>query len=209
MIDQLIIEPHYFGSLEYFGLLSNASYVLLESNQHFTKQTYKNRCKLLTPQGVKTLTVPVHFGNRSALKDVKVDYNQNWVKEHLGMIRAAYGKAAYFDFYYEAVERLLTKRSGFLIDLSEGSIQLVASFLGLKLDISMTEEYSKNVEDRFFDLRETILSKKAFKERHFYKEVSYFQNFGSIFEPNLSVLDCLMNTGPDCSRIIKESIINQ
>ena len=209
MIDRLLVEPHYFGSIEYFGLLAKAGEIKFEGQQHFTKQTYKNRCKLLTPQGVKTLSIPVHFGNRSALRDVKIDYNQNWIKEHLGLIRAAYGKAAYFDFYFDGIQNLLEKRSQFLIDLSVGSIQLVSGFLGIQMNISMTKKYYMSAEERFFDLRETILSKKTFKERHFYKEFSYFQNFGSIFEPNLSVLDCLMNTGPDCSRIIKASIINQ
>lgn len=209
MIDRLLVEPHYFGSIEYFGLLAKAGEIKFEGQQHFTKQTYKNRCKLLTPQGVKTLSIPVHFGNRSALKDVRIDYDQPWVKQHLGMIRASYGKAAYFDYFFIGIQNLLEKNNKFLIDLTLESTRLIAHYSGLRLNISLTDEYVKNVDDSFFDLRETILSKKSFKERHFYREVSYFQNFGSIFEPNLSVLDCLMNTGPECSKIIKDSTTSQ
>lgn len=206
---RVLIEPHYFGSLEYYSLLAQYDSLLVEVSQHYSKQTYKNRCELLTTQGVNALTIPVHYTNRTLLKDVKIDYTQRWVKVHLGLIKAAYGKSAFFDFFFPEIEDLLKKQNTFLCDLTLDAMQLVVKNLQLKIKIDLTDAYQEEANPTFFDARETILVKKSFKERHFYQEVRYFQNFGSSFVPNLSVLDCLMNTGPESSRIIKESIINQ
>lgn len=203
----IIIEPHYFGSIEYYTQILNTDNIHFEIHQHYSKQTYKNRCIVLTPQGIKSLIVPVHFNNRTPLKEVRIDYSQKWKKDHLGLLAASYGKAAFYDFYFPEIETLIDKNFNFLLDLTLASVELIGSLVGKNFNFRLTDTYTSNPTDHIFDMRETILAKKSFIDRHFYKEVSYFQNFGSIFVGNLSVLDCLMNTGPECYGIIKESSI--
>lgn len=206
MNKSICIEPHYLGSIEYMGVVSKSEIIQLEVHQHFNKQTYKNRCEVLSPQGCKSLTVPVHYGNRTPLKEVKIDYAQSWQKVHLGMMRAAYGKSAFFDFYYPELEKIISSKPVFLLELTISAMEWLLFCLSIKKEIKQTTHYQAELSSDKLDIRETILPKKAFNERHFYQEVDYFQNFGTNFVPNLSVLDCLMNTGPECAQIVQESV---
>jgi hypothetical protein len=182
--------------------------MLLEVDQHYTKQTYKNRAVLLSPQGPKAISVPIKYRNHQPIRDVKVDHSHNWLKVHLGMMSSSYGKAAFFDHYFPEVEAILQKRHHFLIDLLSESLTSCLEWLGIQMGVEYTQAYIPSGPKGFFDAREQVLAKRSFSERPYYKEISYFQNFGNIFEPNLSVLDCLFNMGPEAKQIIVQSSIS-
>ena len=69
-MSRLIIEPHYLPSLEYFTLIGQVDEVLWDVEGPFQKQTYRNRCYVLSANGVLPLTIPVHFHQGTAFKDV-------------------------------------------------------------------------------------------------------------------------------------------
>ena len=97
------IETHYLPSLEYMTVLLQQPSLLFEVEENFPKQTYRNRCLILGANGVERLTVPVIHtsGEKTQTKDTKIDYSQNWMKQHQGAIQAAYGNAPYFEYFEE------------------------------------------------------------------------------------------------------------
>ena len=52
-------------------------------------------------------------GHKILLKDVLIDYSQNWHKQHIGALQAAYGKSAYFEYIFPLFFQVFEKKSKF------------------------------------------------------------------------------------------------
>jgi hypothetical protein len=201
----LLIEPHYLGSLEYFSLLLRHKKIIWEVHEHFRKQTYRNRCYILGPNGSQLLSVPVVFGNRTAFRDVRIDFSQSWIKDHVRAVQSAYGKAAYFDHFFDLYLDVWKGRPEFLLDLNEQMMTICLKILQVDIMLVHSESFEKVPEIDLIDARNEILAKRPFSERNFYRPVPYFQNFGADFVPNLSLLDVLMCEGIHSLEIINRS----
>ncbi|MDF5689835.1 WbqC family protein [Aquirufa aurantiipilula] len=197
------IEIHYLPSIEYFTLLLSQEQVQFEVHEHFQKQTYRNRALILGANGVETLTVPiqhVHSG-KLLMKDVRIDYDQNWLRIHQGAIQAAYGKAPYFEYFEPYIRSIFAKKLNFLVDLNIEYLELFGRILGKKWNYSLSESFEIEDKDVFWN---HILAKQDWRERNVYQELAYPQCFGNTFQPNLSVLDLLMNQGRDANLILNQ-----
>lgn len=205
IINHLLIEPHYFGSLEYYLLLDEAEAITWEVEAHFLKQTFRNRTTILTSNGPQNLVVPVSYRNHMPLKDVRVDYAQSWIKDHWGAIYSAYGKAAYFEYYGPELQAILEKRHAFLVDLCLDTVTLCLKCLHIDRSIGQTKTYEKVPDSPIRDFRGLIHPKKPYTQRSIYKAEEYFQNFGKEFVPCLSVLDLLFSMGDESVSILRKS----
>jgi hypothetical protein len=201
----LLIEPHYLGSIEYYTLIQQFDKIIFEINDHFVKQTYRNRCVFLGSNGTLTLSIPVKFGNRTKFKDVKIDYSQKWLTDHKKAFESAYGKAAYFDFFGEMFLEVWNKKHPFLLDLNMEMMSLCLKLLQIDRQIDYTEEFEKTPDILVEDYRNVVLAKESFENREIYNPQNYFQVFGADFVPNLSLVDLLMNCGLESREILKSS----
>lgn len=193
------------GSLEYFTILGRCDKVCFEVYHHFTKQTFKNRCYILSPAGKTPLSVPVQFDNRTPYKEVTIDYSQRWVRDHWGAFYSAYGKAPFFEYFEDYFRMIWERKQKFLLDLNVEMMTMCLKILQYDRQIEFTTEYQKEVKDDFIDLREQILPKKAFEHRKLYLPFSYTQTFGNIFVPNLSIIDLIMCEGSRASEVLTRS----
>ena len=205
-MQKIIIEPHYLGSIEYYSQIIRSQEVHLEICQNFTKQTYKNRCYILSASGVMPLMVPVKFNNRTAYKDVLIDHSQSWSRDHWGAFYSAYGKAPYFEFFEDYFKAIWDKQHQFLLDLSLEMMTMCLKILQIDRSIILTEQYEKIPDHRLNDLRERILPKKTFEERNLYLPFPYTQTFGNIFVPNLSIIDLILCEGSRASEVLTRSM---
>lgn len=204
-MQRIIVEPHYLGSLEYFVALINSDEIHLEVCQHFTKQTYKNRCYILSSGGVMPLSVPVSFDKRTPYKEVTIDHQQSWVRDHWGAFYSAYGKAPFFEFFEDHFRTIWEQKHKFLLDLTTEMMTMCLKVLQYDRPFTLTSEYQKIPDHRLIDLRERILPKKPFEERDLYLPFPYTQTFGNIFVPNLSIIDLIMCEGSRASEVLTRS----
>ena len=203
---QVLLEPHYFGSLEYYVVLLQAEEIRWEVHEHFQKQTFRNRTTVLTANGPQNLVVPVSYRNHMPLRDVRVDYSQRWIKDHWGAIYSAYGKAPYFEFFGAEMQQTLERRPAFLVDLCLETVTICLKYLQLDRSIQFTDTYEKLPKSPIRDLRGLIHPKKPFTQRSIYRAEKYFQNFGKEFVPGLSVLDLLFSMGHESTSVLRKSI---
>ncbi|RUA34819.1 MAG: hypothetical protein DSY77_03990 [Bacteroidetes bacterium] len=206
MHTSILIESQYLPSIAFFSSLSRKEKLILEAHEFFEKQTYRNRCHLLSSQQIEVLTVPLQGVNKKIKsKDIKIDTDQKWNKKHWRSIQTCYGKSPFFEFFADEFLPLYEKKYEFLWDLNLDLLTICLKITDQKIKITESGSYKKNVSENVMDARSLIHPKKPDNLNQIYKPTAYGQSFGNNFEPNLSIIDLLMNEGPNAKTIIEKS----
>lgn len=189
----LVIEPHYFPCIQYFAALIGQDQILLETKEHYVKQTYRNRCYINTANKIDRLSIPVHqIANKIPIQDVKIDYSQRWQNIHLRAITSAYSKAPFFDIFIDDIRAIVLKKHNFLIDLNVEILTLCLKYLKLNIPIDITSAYHKEYENDVLDLRNKLTPDNQLITAN---SPTYQQIFGNSFVSNLSIIDLLFCEG--------------
>lgn len=207
----IIIELHYLPCIEYFLCLLDFDKVVVDVYENFEKQSYRNRCKVLTSQGEHTLSVPVlKSQSKQLLKDVQIDYDQKWLKNHWRTICSIYGKAPFFEYYIDYFEQVFFKKKRYLIDLNIDLLTICLKILDISSTFQFSEEYVElPVKSQFLDLRSKIHPKKKSILSRRFDTIKYQQVFGRCFVNNLSIIDLIFCEGPNALNLMKSSIKRQ
>ncbi len=204
--EPLILSSAYFPPSHYMSLVAATDKILIEREENYIKQTFRNRCIILSANGILTLSVPILEGSfhKRAIKDIRIDYSKKWQQIHLRSIYSAYKAAPYFDYYYDKIENIILKGYLFLLDLNMATLKCLKEFFNLPVEIYYTSEFKavKNLDNdtRYF------LNPKNPEAINRFKFKQYIQVFSSRFKfvSGLSSLDLLFNTGPDAISYLPE-----
>lgn len=208
----MLLSTAFFPPLEYFALIAKdftlsadgifPSRTRIEACEHYQKQSWRNRCRILSEGGPLELSVPVvHAGGASGLsiRGIRIDYSVPWLPKMKRAIRSAYDTSAFFDYYRDDLFALLDTRPESLFDLN---MQVLGFFLektGIAAELQFTQEYIP-VPAGADDYRGRIHPKRpnAVLEELGLKK-PYFQVFASKygFTEGLSIMDLVFNEGPD------------
>jgi len=210
MSDTVLVEPQYLPPIEFFCTILKAKGILIEAEEHYIKQTYRNRCYIKGANKILTMSIPVINGNKKILmKDIKVDHDQKWANDHWRSIKSAYGKAPFYEFFSDYFESAFQKKHNFLIDHNENMLTICLKLLKLEKTVSRTESYLKEPKKDILDFRGKISPKENYTKRQIYKPADYIQVFGKDFAANLSIIDLLMNEGPNALTIVTKSLMKE
>lgn len=203
--NELLIDLHYLPCLDYMAGLLRFERVQLEAAEHYQKQSYRNRCYVLTANKVDCLTVPVLNGaHKQAIRDVRIDNQQSWQDRHWRCLLAAYNKAPFFEYYVPELEPIYRRNWTFLFDLNYELLTLCLGWLRVHTSIWLTDTYRKQVEPGVFDARNRLTGKQREQEPLFGRINPYPQNFGREFVPNLSIIDLLFCQGPEATQYLTD-----
>ncbi len=61
MAGKILLSTAYLPPVEYFSLISDADEVFIEKEENYHKQSYRNRCYILSAHGPQPLSVPVYL----------------------------------------------------------------------------------------------------------------------------------------------------
>lgn len=201
MTGKILLSTGYLPPAEYFKLISQAEEALIEREENYLKQSFRNRCYILSSHGPQPLTLPVYSGSlhKTPVKDIRIDYTKRWQHVHLGAITAAYGSSPYFLYYFENIEKIITKKTDFLIDLNMELSEAILKMIKLDTRLTFTKDFVP-VGQSYNDFRYTITPKK---ESH-YSGKEYMQVFDcdKNLRQKLSILDLIFNTGPEAAKYL-------
>lgn len=189
-----LAEIQYNPCLAYFKQVNQTDEIWIEQHEYYIKQSYRNRCYVLTAQGIKDLIVPVKKGNRKILIiEIEIDYGQKWLNTHWRTIKSGYGSTPYFTYYSDYIQQILEQHIPTLFALNIALLKFYLKCLQLSKPITYTKEYIPLYPNGVVDLRNLIHPKK---ESAILDVKPYQQVFGKKFAPNLSILDLLFSQGP-------------
>lgn len=202
----LLIEVHYLPCIEYFCLLLGHDQIILEQHEHFTKQSYRNRCSIRGANQILDLRIPIQKGkSKTTIKDLKVDDSQPWKKLHWRSLQSAYGKAPFFEHYAPALQQIYQRPSKFLIEYTLPMLTLCLNWLQIDFPVGLTETYDQQPKEGIIDGRNQIFPKELYSNRPFYQPKPYPQVFGKDFADNLSIIDLIACEGPNARSVLNSS----
>ncbi len=208
--DTVLLSISYFGSIQYFTKFLLYPRRIIEQFDHYTKQTYRNRCRIYGANGMLTLSVPVLKGphHKTYVRDIRIDYSKNWRKLHRKGIESAYRHSPYFEFYMDEIWSLLDKKHEFLLDLNLEILDYLLEVMEVNGDYSLTDAYLEPGSLPAVDFREVIHPKKELADDPCFRAEPYPQVFAerSGFQENLSLIDLLFNEGPNAVPILERCI---
>lgn len=182
--------------------------IVVEKYEHYRKQSFRNRCRVLGAHRVETLIVPVTGKHgKPTIREVRIDYAQKWMNTHWRTLQSGYGNAPFFEYYAPELCDVLFKKQRFLYDLNREIMTLCLKWLRMEVRMEDSERYEADVPAGVNDLRERITPKRPEDRQTFYKTVEYPQVFGSKFVPDLSIIDLIFNQGPGAPGIVKASSV--
>ena len=192
----------YFPCISYMAAFLNDENPVIEIHDTYQKQTYRNRCKVLTSNGVQTLSVPIRkiHGERIETCDALISYDDPWQQIHSRCLESAYKSSPYFEHYYNYISPIFKSRPERLIDLNDKIMEVLLKILKASKPIIHTEAYEKEVPS---DFRNLFNSKQAVDGKAFR---SYYQVFNYKFDfiADLSILDLIFNEGPESANWLTE-----
>src|SRR5690349_23857881 len=117
MSNTTLVDLHFFPSLEFFCAIKDFNEIIIERHERFVKQSYRNRCFILTSQRVEMLTVPLTGRHAGVLtRDVRIDNSTRWRPHMWRTIMSSYRSAPYYEHYADELQALISKNHEFLYD---------------------------------------------------------------------------------------------
>ncbi|GHT76497.1 hypothetical protein AGMMS50262_14850 [Bacteroidia bacterium] len=194
----LVLSTAYLAPVEYYIHLYRADQVIIEKQENYTKQTYRNRCVIASANGLQTLSIPIEKPDllKCLTRDIRISGHGNWQHLHWNAIVLAYQSSPFFEYYADNFRPFYEQKPGFLWDFNEQLRELVCRLLDISPSVSYTDEYFSAYPSDALDLRETIHPKKEPTISTFKPYYQVFeQKYG--FQANVSILDLLCNMGTE------------
>jgi len=200
----ILLPTASFPPVSYFVLLTLGKKIFIEQMETFPKQTYRNRCEILTSSGILNLVVPVSKpgGNHTITKDVRLTYRERWNLHHWKSIQTAYRSSPYFNYYSDIIEPLFNRKYNTLTEYNLSALTILKKILGVDFDLEFTTDYLKDPGD-LKDYR-ALFSPKQKISSFFLPEYPqvFSHKFG--FTRDLSILDLVFNLGPQSIDYLKK-----
>jgi hypothetical protein len=191
----ILIHPTYFPSISHFAAIVQAEKVTFEMEDNFQKQTNRNRTYIYSPNGIQLLNIPVKHSKiaHQKTKDIQIENDFDWQKQHFKSLEAAYRSSPFFEFFEDDLLPVFEKKHSFLMDLNLEVFELITRCLRMKIEYTATTEYVHEIKaNEIIDFRYLANGKKDQSQFESYTQV-FDDKFG--FINNLSVLDLVFNEG--------------
>lgn len=195
-----VFPSAYWGSIVYFQTLCQFDEVIIETKEHFIKQTGRNRSDVLGANGILSLSIPVKrkHGGKTIMSEIELSNDENWRARHWRTILSAYQSAPFFDYYGMEVEEIIFSNNTSLLELNKNILHRVISWLDIPTKITYSEKF---IEPQPNDFRAYLLNKNYASEPENAPYIQVFPGEKS-FKKSLSILDPIMCLGPMARNLI-------
>jgi hypothetical protein len=191
----------------------------------YTKNDWRNRNRIKTPQGVQWITLDVHWKSGQKIFEAQLA-SSNWASKHWKTLVSNYGKSEFFNAYKHSFEEFYLSTA--LMNLAEVNyalIKIINRVLNIKTSISFSQNFKLKGDrnERLIDLIKQIggneylsgpaakdyLDEKLFNSAGIqvsWMDYSGYPEYRQLFPPfahDVSVIDLIFNEGPHATAFMK------
>ena len=190
-----LFSTAYWAPVSYYQLAAQSDFVQIEQHEHYQKQSYRNRCIILSANGPLSLVIPIQRPHDCKIRDARIDYSTPWQQTHWRAIETAYRSSAYFEEFGIQIGEIYRRETPFLFDFNVKIWELSQLLLGISIPWGVTDFFAPQSDDEN-DYRSQIHPKAKHKPNDSLLQ-PYFQVFAYKFGfvPDLSILDLILNEG--------------
>lgn len=218
-----IVQSNYIPWKGYFDLISYVDEFIFYDEVQYTKNDWRNRNKIKTPNGETWLTIPVGINLNQKISETKVP--QGWQKKHLKSIEYSYSKAKNFNEIYQFLDEIYTQKYYSLSELNITFIKRISNYLGIDTIFNTSKNFNiyGNKNEKLICLcKETNAncyvsgpSARAYLDINLFKRnnilVEWFDYSGykeydqlwGDFTHHVSILDLIFNHGKNSKKFMK------
>lgn len=224
-----ILQSNYIPWKGYFDIIAAVDEFVIYDTVQYTKNDWRNRNKIKTPEGLQWLTIPVHHHLAQTIEGTKVS-DPRWAKRHWRSLVANYARAACFPAYEDLFRHIYGDLAGeeSLSAINRRFISEICAILGIHTRTSSSAEYPMggNPTERLVGICEALraseylsgpsargyIDEACFEKasiRLAYMDYSGYPEYRQLFGPfrhDVSILDVIFNEGPDAARFMKNII---
>jgi hypothetical protein len=220
-----IIQSNYLPWRGYFDFIDDVDLFVIHDDLQFTKGDWRNRNRIKTPQGLRWMTVPVHYRQTSQLiRDTEIDHTRNWQREHRQMISAHLGKAPYVADAVRLLEAEFDAGHRTISSLNIALIKGICRYLSVRTPLRLSCEFGLTLKrnERLIELLTAVgattyvsgpsarayLREDVFRDagiRLEYKKYDYapYPQLWGPFDGAVSIIDTIANCGPGTRGLLK------
>ena len=143
MSNVIITQSNYIPWKGYFSSMRGATHLVLYDDMQYTKRDWRNRNKIITPQGPKWLSIPIEVKGKyyQKINEAKVS-DPKWGMNHWNVIENNYKKSPRFEEYRDHFKEIyLSPPSEFLSDINLVFIEKIISLLNIDIEVLSSKEF--------------------------------------------------------------------
>jgi hypothetical protein len=220
-----ILQSNYIPWKGYFDLIASVDEFIIFDDAQYTKNDWRNRNRIKTPQGVQWLTIPVETKGKltQRIRDAEAK-NDAWREKHLRSLLQNYSRARYFSDYKGWLEELYAGCNLQLLSkINYHFLAAICRELKITTKLTWSSDYhlGEGKTERLVSLCEqagatSYLSGPSARE---YLDPTLFEQAGIAlrfkeyvypeypqqyppFDHAVTVLDVILNTGSDARRYV-------
>jgi len=221
-----ILQSNYIPWKGYFDIINSVDLFIFHDNLQYTKQDWRNRNKIKTPQGLQWLTIPCGSDENRLICDVELD-DKKWQKSHWNKIKNAYFHAPFFNMYKDFFEEIyLGRQWSYLSELNQYIIKKIAKDIlksNTVFEDSRKYDLKKKKAQRVIELLKKVNAVKYISgpSAAFYLDEQMFINenimlewmdysgypeYNQLYPPfvhEVSVIDLIFNEGEGAKKFMK------
>ena len=141
----IITQSNYIPWKGYMTSMKYATHIILYDTAQYTRRDWRNRNKIITPNGPTWLSIPIDVKGKyhQKVNEAKVK-NHTWSIDHWNKIRQNYRLAPHFKEYariFEPVYREELPQYEYLTDINKRMLQLCIELLGLEIEVLDSRDF--------------------------------------------------------------------
>lgn len=221
-----VVQSNYVPWKGYFDLIAAVDQFVLYDDVQFTKNDWRNRNRIKTPQGTSWISIPVGARIDRLVREVVVPPPTRWQHQHWKALESNYRRSPNYNWTAEWLAPLyLDQEYEFLSDLNRRFLEVICRHLGIQTrlrsssefqlegdrserlaficqQVGATEYYSGPAAGAYLEL--SSFRQRGVTVRWFsYDGYRPYPQLWGPFVHEVSILDLLFNCGPSAPRFMK------
>lgn len=223
-----ILQSNYIPWKGYFDQINMVDEFIIYDDVQYTRRDWRNRNKIVTPNGLSWLTIPVHVkGKFSQNINETVVEDSKWAKKHWNSLVHNYKKSQYFWEYMHHFESIYIECASevFLSKINYQLIKAANALLGITTSLKCSSDFNAvgNPSERLLDIckktgattylsgpaamnyldTEMFIKNGVSVEWMDYTGYPVYNQMYKPFEHGVSILDLIFNEGPNAIKYMK------